>query len=67
MQLLITVGKNKEMIQVGGTFLGKRMRVFPHLVSRINSEWEKFRPCVLFHLTHSVCHSLNMMGPERCV
>lgn len=58
------MSKNREIIRVGGTFLGKRIRVFPHLVSRINSGWEEFRPCVLFHLIHSVCHILNMMGAE---
>lgn len=61
------MSKNREIIRAGGTFLGKRMRVFPHLINRINSGWEKFRPCFSFHLILSVCHILNMMSAERCV
>lgn len=56
-----------EIIWVRGTFHGMRMRVFPRLVRRINSEWEKFNWCVLFHLIHFVCHILNMTGAETCV
>lgn len=61
------MSKNREIIRAGGTFLGKRTRVFPQLISRINSGWEKFRPRFSFHSMLSVCHILNMMGAERCV
>lgn len=54
------MSKKREIIRAGGTFLGKSMRVFPHLINRINSGWEKFRPCFSFHI-------LNMMTAERCV
>lgn len=62
-----TMSKKGEIIWVGGKFHGRRMRVFPRLVSRINGEWEKFNWCVLFHLIHFVCHILNMRGAETCV
>lgn len=61
------MSKNREIIRAGGTFLGKRMRVFPNLINRINSGWEMFKPCFSIYSILSVCHILNMMGAERCV